>query len=213
MCLITKSRESNLSGFFLHATFVLFPNKIFPTVKAYFSIIALKFPTMRFLAISAAFILLLHSCRYKDEIEVVNVNNEFTMAVPNYLKKEDELKQGAPFQYCNRFRNIYAVVFSDEKAKVNKDFSAYYKEQTQIIKNVLEKPGVNDSVYVEVGGATGIRTEIFGRMQGENVYYSHLLIETPQKYYQVCVWTRGEDRKLKYGNAIESLLLSFKLIK
>jgi hypothetical protein len=40
-----------------------------------------------------------------------------------------------------------------------------------------------------------------------------LLVEAPDKYYQVCVWTRGEDRKLKYAKDIDALLYSFKFVK
>ena len=155
---------------------------------------------------------LMQSCSYKEEMKVLNVNNEFTMAVPSYLKEDKTLKPGAPFQYCNRFRNIYAVVFSDNKDTINQDFQTYYNSQIKIIKAVLKRPGVSDSTAIEVGGAKGVKTEIFGNMQNENIYYSHMLLETDKKYYQVCVWTRGEERKLKYGPAIEALLYSFDLI-
>jgi hypothetical protein len=49
-------------------------------------------------------------------------------------------------------------------------------------------------------------------MNGEMIYYSILTLETKDKFYQECIWTRGEDRKLKYGKDIERILLSFKLI-
>lgn len=163
--------------------------------------------------ILAAFLFaMLQSCSYKEEIKVQNINNEFTMAVPSYLKEDKTLKPGAPFQYCNRFRNIYAVVFSEDKSTVKQDFQTYYNTQVKIIKAVLKNPGVSDSTAIEIGGAKGVKTEIFGNMQDENIYYSHMLLETEEKYYQVCVWTRGEERKLKYGPAIEALLYSFNLI-
>lgn len=135
------------------------------------------------------------------------------MAVPSYLKVDDEVKPGAPFGYANRYRNIYATVFSESKDTLKDSFEMYYQKQIQIIKNVLEKPGINDSSFVKVGGAKGIHTELYGKMQGENIYYSHLLLETNTKYYQVCVWTRGEERKLKYGKDIEKILFSFNLVK
>lgn len=131
------------------------------------------------------------------------------MTVPDYLSKADNLKPGADFQYSNRFRNMYVVVFSDKK---DKDFQTYYNEQINVIKKVLDKPMINDSLPVEIAGAKGIHTEIAGKMQGEMVYYSVLTLETKDKFYQDCIWTRGEDRKLKYGKDIERILMSFKLI-
>ena len=123
------------------------------------------------------------------------------MTVPDYLSKAENLKPGADFQYSNRYRNMYVVVFSDKK---DKDFQTYYAEQINVIKKVLDKPMVNDSLPVEIAGAKGIHTEIAGKMQGEMVYYSDLTLETKDKFYQDCIWTRGED--------IERILLSFKLI-
>jgi len=131
------------------------------------------------------------------------------MTVPDYLSKAENLKPGADFQYSNRYRNMYVVVFSDKK---DKDLQTYYNEQINVIKKVLDKPMINDSLPVEIAGAKGIHTEIAGKIQGEMVYYSVLTLETKDKFYQDCIWTRGEDRKLKYGKDIERILMSFKLI-
>jgi len=151
----------------------------------------------------------LPACKYSNKVETVNVKNEFTMSVPDYLSVADNLKEGADFQYSNRYRNMYAVVFSDKK---DKDYQTFYHEQIGGLKKALDKPMVNDSVSISIPGAKGVHTEIAGKMGDEMVYYSVITWETKDKYYQECVWTRGEDRKLKYGKDIEKILLSFKLI-
>ena len=161
------------------------------------------------LCLTALLGLVLFSCKYAYKDELITVNNEFTMTVPDYLSKCDAVKEGATFQYCNHFRNTYVVVFSDKK---DKDFQTYYNEQTAIIKKALYKPMVNDSEAVTISGAKAIHTEIAGKMNDELIYYSLLTIETPTKYYMDCVWTRGEERKLKYGKDIERILYSFKLL-
>jgi len=153
--------------------------------------------------------LVLFSCKYTYKDEIINTKNEFTMSVPDYLKPADNLKPGADFQYSNRFRNMYVVVFSDKK---DKDFQTYYNEQLAVIKKAIDKPMMNDSLPVQIAGAKGIHTEIAGRMQGEMIYYSIQTLETKDKFYQECIWTRGEDRKLKYGKDMERILSSFKLI-
>ena len=166
-----------------------------------------KHITLTLIALSG---LALFCCKYSYKDETIKVKNEFTMTVPDYLKEDDELKPGADFQYCNHYRNMYVVVFSNKK---DKDFAAYYNEQIGIIKKVLNKPMVNDSLPVTIPGAKGIHTEIAGKMKDEMIYYSILTLETKDKFYQECIWTRSEDRKLKYGKDIERILLSFKLIK
>ena len=161
-----------------------------------------------FLVLFALSGLILNSCKYSYKDETVNVKNEFTMTVPDYLSETDELRPGAEFQYRNRFRNMYAIVFSDKK---DKDFQTFYAEQMGIIKKVLDKPMVNDSIAVEIPGAKGIHTEIAGKMGGEMIYYSMQTWEAKDKFYQECIWTRGEDRKLKYNKDIQHILGSFKL--
>lgn len=153
--------------------------------------------------------LILYSCKYAYKDELITVNNQFTMSVPDYLSKADNLKPGADFQYSNRFRNMYVVVFSNKK---DKDFQAFYNEQIDVIKKVLDKPTVNDSLPVSIPGAAGVHTEIAGKMQGEMIYYSMQTFETKDKFYQECIWTRSEDRKLKYGKDIQRILSSFKLL-
>jgi hypothetical protein len=66
---------------------------------------------MKQLIILSLAVLAFTSCKYSQKTEVINVNNQFTMAVPEYLKKCDDLRPGAEFQYCNRYRNTYVVVF------------------------------------------------------------------------------------------------------
>ena len=163
-----------------------------------------------YLVLIALSALILNSCKYSYKEEVINVNNQFTMTVPDYLSKCDDLRPGSEFQYCNRYRNTYVVVFSDKK---DKDFQKFYSDQINIIKKVLDKPMVNDSMAITIPGAKGIHTELAGKMQGEMIYYSVLTLETKDKYYQDCIWTRGEDRKLKYGKDLEKILMSFKLIQ
>ncbi|MFN8317733.1 MAG: hypothetical protein U0T32_14890 [Chitinophagales bacterium] len=169
---------------------------------------------MRYLSVTLLSVLLFaQSCSYNQQPKTVVIDNQFSMLVPSFMKEDKEVRPGSPFQYANRFRNLYSTVFFDKKDAVKLPVEQYYNSQIQIIKNVLEKPMVTDSAGITIDGQHAIHTEVFGKMQGEYIYYSHLLIEAPDKYYQVCVWTRGEDRKLKYAKDIEGLLYSFKLVK
>lgn len=169
---------------------------------------------MRYLSVALLSVLLFaQGCSYNQQPKTIVVDNQFSMVVPSFMKEDKEVRPGSPFQYANRYRNLYSTVFFDKKEAVGQTIEQFYPSQIQIIKNVLDKPLVTDSVGVTIDGQHAIQTEVFGKMQGEYIYYSHLLIETPDKYYQVCVWTRGEDRKLKYAKDIEALLYSFKLVK
>ena len=159
-----------------------------------------------------AFFCGIFSCHYSNEYQPVNAGNKFTISVPGWMKETNELKPGAPFQYSNRFRNFYAIGTVDDKTHFNEPLSAVMNNNLNILRKVLTNPVLTDSVQVEIGGLKGIRAEIFGKMTGENVYYSEVVLEGPKDIYHLSVWTRGEDRKLKFKEDINRILNSFKRI-
>ena len=63
-----------------------------------------------------------------------------------------------------------------------------------------------------MNGLKGVRTELFGKMEGENIYYSHLLLADKNEVIHICLWTRTEERKLKYKDDIEKILGSVKAL-
>jgi hypothetical protein len=157
----------------------------------------------------AALLLGLSACKYSNKIETIKVKDEFSMTIPEYLKEAENLKAGADFQYSNKFRNMYVVVFSEKKTGTLQDF---YDKQTNIIKQVLDKPAIDDSTEVKIEGGHGVYISLAGKMQGEMIYYNLLTIEAKDKYYQAAIWTRSEDRKLKYSKDMEQIIMSFRLL-
>ena len=63
------------------------------------------------------------SCSYSDKYELVNANNKFSISIPSWMKEDKTLKQGADFQYANRFRNFYAIgeTVDNSAGKANAD--------------------------------------------------------------------------------------------
>lgn len=164
------------------------------------------------LVVLVALLALLSSCKYKDTWETKTFNKEFSMEVPSFMK-EEQLKEGAPFQYANRFRNLYVVVFSEKKDSVAGDFAQYCGANALRLKKALGNPLTSDSSDVTIGGYKGVKQEIFGIMGGEvkeKIFYTHITLDAPNgRYYQICSWTRGEDRKLKYKDVLDRITYSF----
>lgn len=163
------------------------------------------FYTLTLLAFSAT----LGSCNYQEGYEAVNVNNKFSISVPAWMKKVDDLKPGADFQYANRYRNFYAIGTIDGKQKSLNETMA---DNLNVIRKSLKNPVVSDSTEITLGGLKGIRVEIYGKMSGENIYFSEVELEGPTTMFHLSVWTRGEDRKLHFKETINYILNSFKTI-
>ncbi len=151
------------------------------------------------------------SCKYKEVWELVNVDNQFTMEVPSWLEKTNELLPGAPFQYRNRFRNVYVIVNKEKQDTLPAEFSAYASRNISVLKAVLTNPMVSDSVYIALNGWQGLRTEVIGSMGEDKIFYTHYSLNGGDGFnYQLCGWTRGEERKLRYNEDINRILNSFK---
>lgn len=167
---------------------------------------------MKFL-LQAAIVFLfvgLTGCKYSQKYETINAGNRFSVSIPDWLKKEEGLKPGADFQYANRFRNFYAIGEVQPLTENDSVFAAGINAQTAIVKKSLDKPMVTDSVNVDFGGAKGVRMEIMGKMSDENIFFSEVFLVGKKNNYHLSIWTRSEERKLKFKEDIQKILTSFK---
>jgi hypothetical protein len=48
------------------------------------------------------------------------------MLVPSFMKEDKEVRPGSPFQYANRYRNLYSTVFFDKKEAVGQTIEQFY---------------------------------------------------------------------------------------
>lgn len=157
-------------------------------------------------------IFLFSGCEYSNQWQTVTVNDEFTADIPSWMSKTDELLAGAPFQYCNRFRNVYFVVIKDKQDTLP-EFPNYVARNISILKAALDLPKVVDSTDAELGSLAGVHSDVMGSMGNEKVYYSHYSLQGKHGYnYQLCIWTRGEERKLRYNEDMNRMIESFRAL-
>ena len=128
------------------------------------------------------------------------------------MKEDETLKEGADFQYNNRFRNFYAIGESTDNAELRRTLAETMHDNIEVIKKSMKNPVVSDSTSITISGLGGLRAEIFGKMNNENIYFSEVLLEGKTKTYHLSIWTRGEDRKLRYKEDINKILNSFREI-
>ncbi|HWB63837.1 MAG TPA: hypothetical protein VG603_10025 [Chitinophagales bacterium] len=166
-----------------------------------------RFYTPFILAFAA--LLVLPACHYSTEYKQADTHDRFIISVPPWTKPEEKLKPGAPFQYANRYRNFYAI--GEVVAKTDSDkLGSLMNTNLNVLRKSLTKPVVTDSNTVTIGGLKGIRCEIYGKMKDEPIYFSEVLLTGKDSTYHLSVWTRGEDRKLRYKDDIDKILNSFK---
>lgn len=141
----------------------------------------------------------------KTPIKVSKDNIQVTLP---YFVKEDELAEDATIEYANRYRNFYITGFEFEK-NINND--SLWKQTTRRITNNLDSFTLDTFHYVH-HGLPSVKTEIKGKFKSEKdeIYYYSFLLFGAKKNYQMTVWTRGIDRKIKYQETIDDIYASFK---
>lgn len=154
----------------------------------------------------------LSSCNYSNEYQTINSNNKFSLSIPPWMKEEKGLKEGADFQYANRFRNVYAIGEAMNKTDLKRTNSEIIYNNLNILRKAMTNPTVTDSVDITDGDLKGTRVEIYGKMNGENIYFSEVLFEGSKNIYHISIWTRSENRKLRFKEDINKIITSFKEI-
>lgn len=150
------------------------------------------------------------SCKYPTEYQLVNAGNQFTLAVPPWMKEDNSLKQGAVFQYANHFRNFYAI--GETLSTGDKTHEQIVQENLAVLRKSMPNAVVSDSTDITAGTVKGTRVEIFGKMTGENIYFSEILYYGNKNIYHISIWTRGENRKLHFKEDIDKIVASFREI-
>lgn len=155
--------------------------------------------------IVSALLALISSCKYSQEYQIITVENQFSVSVPSWMKKYDDLKPGAPFQYANRYRNFYTVADASKLSP-----GELMANTTSLLIKSMKNAVVSDSSSVTINGLQAVRAEVFGKMNDENIYFTELVIQGKKSNYHLSIWTRGEDRKLRYKEDINKIASSFK---
>lgn len=150
------------------------------------------------------------ACKYSDKYEQVNANNKFILSVPPWMSEEKGLKAGADFEYANRFRNFYAIGEAISKKDTDRSAALLMNDNLNILRKSMTKPQVTDSVEVVAGNIKGIRVELYGKMTGEDVYFSEVVFEGSSYYYHLSIWTRSGNRKLHFKGDIDKIIASFR---
>jgi hypothetical protein len=148
------------------------------------------------------------SCAYSDEPVEMNHENQFMISIPDYMKSCDDFD--ADLEYKNAYRNTYTIVNVFDKA--GKTLEQFQRETLTLLKSYepLTKPLITDSIYRDLESFQAIDVELYGTMNGENIYYWHSAFEGKENFYEVVCWTRSMDRKQRYGPDLAQIILSFK---
>lgn len=155
-------------------------------------------------------VVFMQACKYNEAYQAVEVKDKFSISLPSWMSQEAGLAPNAALGYANRYRNIYVVGFVEKPEAEKSDFDSYVHAGLDSLRAYLTHPLVADSQLVEINGLKGVRVELFGEMTQEKIYFSEVYLQRNATFYHFSIWTRGEDRKLKYKEDINRIIASIK---
>jgi hypothetical protein len=160
-----------------------------------------------FFLLSIGFLWIFNSCNSDYDKPVILNQTNFKITLPGFLKS-DELVEDAKVEYANRYRNFYVVVFEHNKKEALDTLIAKTDKRIEMQMDSMYKQIQIDSFE----GKKIYLAQIDGKYpnEKERIYYTHKIIEGKKMNYEITIWTRGIDRKLKYKEVIIAILDSFK---
>ena len=160
------------------------------------------------LSVACYLLTVFSSCKYSTEYQTINANNKFSISVPPWMKEDRSLKEGADFQYANHFRNVYAIGETISKTDLKRTNSEIIYDNLNVLRKSMVNPVVSDSIDITDGSTKGTRVEIYGKMNNENIYFSEVLFQGTKNIYHLSIWTRSENRKLRFKEDINKIIAS-----
>ena len=161
---------------------------------------------------------ILLSCN-SNEVQNVNIKNQYSLELPDFLSKASNLHEDASLQYQNVLREFYVVVIDEPKqdffdiATTTTDFSADFNGFHQILKSGLEegiqKIEITPSKDTQINGLKAKTFSLTGEIETIPIYYEIAYIEGKDRFYQIVTWTL-KDNKEKYSAQMRKILSSFK---
>lgn len=155
------------------------------------------------------------ACKHETIFTEVKVNNSYSIAIADYLQPCTDLHKDASLQYQNTEKEVYAIVI-DEKKMTIQDYNLDYDIDTYF-KNIVSQGFVENikdgKVSIpgrqEISGNKALLADVTGRIEQNEVYYKLALIESPFEFYQILIWTKGENKDKIEGDMIK-MIESFK---
>lgn len=155
------------------------------------------------------------------ELDLIRVNNQYSIEIPTFMNKSNDLNIEASLQYQNIFKETYVIVIDEPKdefksvfigldeydnsvsaAKNYKDIQLQFLEEEVIIKSIDEK---ESSI---INGLPFEITEVDATVEGIDIGYTIAFVEGAKNVYMIMAWTM-QNRHEKYSQLFEKIVKSF----
>ncbi len=165
--------------------------------------------------LSFIFAIALLACKHQAKFNNVNINNKYSIQLPEYMQPATELHTDASLQYKNEEKDIYTIVI-DESKKEMRNYDLHYNLDSyftaiasQTFIEFIEHGKISTPITKQINGSAAMVAEITGDINQNPVYYKLAVIETDSSFYQILTWTNANNKQT-YTHDIDQTIDSFK---
>lgn len=181
-------------------------------MKTKFRTLSLKFTLLLFTIITL-------SCSNNNEVRSIEIGNRYSLKIPSFLTKVNNLNEEASLQYQHAWKELYVIVIEDPKEEVENTFkkldlpSNFSNDlegyTNMVLFNMTENTNSDSDKYetIKINQLPAKIIETTENIDGINIYYNVAVLEGKEKYYQIFTWTlasKKQEHKLKMDRIIQS---------
>ncbi len=162
------------------------------------------------------------SCQPEETERTVTIKNKYSLTIPSFLTKVNNLNEDASLQYQHAWKEFYVITIDDSKEEfikvlIDNNLTEIYSSDIKGYSDLLldafsESMIINSKSEIKdtlINGLPAQTVQITGCKEGINAYFSLGFLEGKDNYYYIMVWTLA-DKKYKYDSKMTKLIYSFK---
>ncbi len=161
-----------------------------------------------------------------SDFNLIEINKEYSLRIPKYMKKAKDLNDDASLQYQNVFKETYVIVIDESEQGIINTFSDageydstltmaenYRDIQLKSLSESITVQSKTDPVATKINGLNAQLVQVDGTVEGVKSGISYFLafIEGNGNVYMIMAWTL-KDRKDKYRKTFDRIAKSFQLM-
>lgn len=161
-----------------------------------------------------------------SDFNTVKVNDQYSIALPKYMKEAVNLNGDASLQYQNIFKEVYITVIDEPKQELIEIFKELdeWDDSKSVVKNYRDiqlqflSEGIaienrSDPRSIKINGLDAEVMDIDGKVEdvAHAIAYRLAFIEGNEKVYVIMAWTLKDKRK-KLQNTFQQIIMSFELL-
>jgi hypothetical protein len=167
-------------------------------------------------------ILTLISCETGDKEQNITIGDKYSISIPSFLTKVNNLNDDASLQYQHAWKEFYVIVIDEtieemQKALEENQLTDTYNNDIKGYSDLLVN-GFEQTVSVNrkseildtlVNGMPARLLTINGHVEGIDAFYSIAFIQGKKRYYQIMAWTLS-NKEYQYKDKMNRIMYSLK---